>query len=177
MGLTICHKCGKELKKTRINLDIIFGGKKQTENDRVFCSKECFMQYVQDALNDQKNPAVSVDSCKNHTMVHSSRFFSDSNRDSKLVKKQKEVMTQEDREELLLQIEKLRGRPEITVEVAILQRGLHRLFDEIDSLDEHSDQLDAACYALDEKLMELRAEYETLHDECLSLKQKLYPEV
>ncbi len=86
-------------------------------------------------------------------------------------------MTQEDREELLLQIEKLRGRFDIMVPVAILQRGLHRLFSEIDALDEHTDQLDTACYALDEKLSEVKAAYTELQKECQTFKDRLYPDL
>lgn len=54
--------------------------------------------------------------------------------------------------------------------------AIHECLDTIELLTEHTDQLDAACYALDEKISELKLAYEKLGEENQILKNLIYPE-
>lgn len=51
-GLITCHHCDESMGTTKINLDVIFTAKKQSDEDRVFCCAECVIEYVQQMLDD-----------------------------------------------------------------------------------------------------------------------------
>ncbi len=49
---TTCTQCHNPLELTRINIDIIFTSKRQSESDRVFGSIQCLVDYIHEALGE-----------------------------------------------------------------------------------------------------------------------------